>query len=136
MFLTDQEVKNLTDRVKRSSPHKPQPEPLLTRRDTQQRYWLMPIATPPRTSTRDELDIGFINEGGYIPPTDWPQGGPIIEREGITLRCGLYGWDAELEEFDASSHGPTALIAAMRCYVASKLGEEVDVPDELIESMK
>lgn len=24
--------------------------------------------------------------------------------------------------------GPTALIAAMRCYVASKLGEEIDVP--------
>ena len=86
--------------------------------------------------TGDELDIGFINEGGYIPPTDWPQGGPIIEREGITLRCGLHGWDAELEEFDAMSHGPTALIAAMRCYVATKPGEEVDVPDELIESMK
>ena len=28
-------------------------------------------------------------------------------------------------------HGPTPLIAAMRCYVASKLGDEVDVPDEL-----
>lgn len=28
-------------------------------------------------------------------------------------------------------YGPTPLIAAMRCYVASKLGEEVDVPDEL-----
>jgi len=27
--------------------------------------------------------------------------------------------------------GPTPLIAAMRCYVASKLGEEVDVPEEL-----
>lgn len=63
--------------------------------------------------------------------TDWAQGGPIIEREGITLRCGLHGWDAELEEFDAISHGPTPLIAAMRCYVASKLGDEVDVPDDL-----
>lgn len=64
--------------------------------------------------------------------TDWSQGGPVIEREGITLRCGLHGWDAELEEFDAISHGPTALIAAMRCYVASKLGEGVEVPDELL----
>ena len=26
---------------------------------------------------------------------------------------------------------PTPLIAAMRCYVASKLGDEVDVPEEL-----
>ena len=67
----------------------------------------------------------------YAPSTDWAQGGPVIEREGITLRCGLHGWDAELEEFDAISHGPTALIAAMRCYVASKLGEGVEVPDEL-----
>ena len=64
--------------------------------------------------------------------TDWAQGGPIIELEGIILRCGLHGWDAELEEFDAISHGPTALIAAMRCYVASKLGDEVDVPEELM----
>ena len=28
--------------------------------------------------------------------------------------------------------GPTKLIAAMRCYVASKLGDEVDVPEELL----
>jgi hypothetical protein len=27
--------------------------------------------------------------------------------------------------------GPTPLIAAMRCYVASKLGDEVDIPEEL-----
>jgi hypothetical protein len=27
--------------------------------------------------------------------------------------------------------GPTPLVAAMRCYVASKLGDEVEVPDEL-----
>ena len=27
--------------------------------------------------------------------------------------------------------GPTPLIAAMRCYVASKLGDEVEVPEEL-----
>lgn len=29
-------------------------------------------------------------------------------------------------------YGPTPLIAAMRCYVASKLGEEVEIPDEHI----
>lgn len=28
-------------------------------------------------------------------------------------------------------YGPTPLIAAMRCYVASKLGDEVEIPDEL-----
>ena len=63
--------------------------------------------------------------------TLWGCGGPIIDLEGITLRCGLHGWDAELEEFDAISHGPTALIAAMRCFVASRLGDTVEVPEEL-----
>ena len=28
--------------------------------------------------------------------------------------------------------GPTPLIAAMRCFAASRLGDEVDVPDELV----
>lgn len=27
---------------------------------------------------------------------------------------------------------PPPLIAAMRCYVASKLGDEVDIPEELV----
>jgi hypothetical protein len=31
-------------------------------------------------------------------------------------------------------HGHTPLIAAMRCYVASKLGDEVEIPDELLAS--
>ena len=28
--------------------------------------------------------------------------------------------------------GPTPLIAAMRCFCCSKLGDEVEVPDELL----
>lgn len=67
----------------------------------------------------------------YSPSTDWSQGGPIIGKEGITLRCGLHGWDAELPEFGVLMHGANALEAAMRCYVASKLGENVDIPQEL-----
>jgi hypothetical protein len=31
-------------------------------------------------------------------------------------------------------YGPTACIAAMRCYVASKLGAEVALPDQLLET--
>jgi len=67
----------------------------------------------------------------YHPSTNRDQGYEILEREGITLRCGLHGWDAELPEFYVLVSGGSALEAAMRCYVASKLGEEVDVPDEL-----
>lgn len=81
--------------------------------------------------------------------TDWAQGGPIIERERIGTwdsaeeahrgewAAATNEWmsmDVESDEFLNSPmpyHGPTALIAAMRCYVASKLGDEVDVPEEL-----
>jgi hypothetical protein len=68
--------------------------------------------------------------GTYTPSTDWAQGGPIIAKEGITLRCGLHGWDAELPEFRILMDGETALIAAMRCYIASKLGNNIDIPEE------
>ncbi len=67
--------------------------------------------------------------------TDWAEGGPIIEREGISTRrftVGTADWIAYANVDGAEwLHGPTPLIAGMRCYVASKLGDEVEVPDEL-----
>lgn len=65
--------------------------------------------------------------------TDWAQGGPIIEREGIDLEhytLPEHGWMAGIIN-KAQEHGTTPLIAAMRCYVASKLGDEVEIPEEL-----
>ena len=64
--------------------------------------------------------------------TDWAQGGPIIEREKIALSydTGRFGWVASFYDGD-DVFGGTPLIAAMRCYVASKLGDEVEVPDGL-----
>lgn len=75
----------------------------------------------------------FLNRGdGYeyfTPSTDWTQGGPIIEREGINLvKMHSKGWHADCGKI---ATGPTPLVAAMRCYVASKLGEEVEIPEEL-----
>ncbi len=67
----------------------------------------------------------------YEPATDWAQGGPIIEREGITLTHQQTQWVAQTDD-DVFAYGPTPLIAAMRCYVVSKLGDTVDVPEELI----
>jgi hypothetical protein len=74
---------------------------------------------------------------------DWALAGPIIEREKfeLTLRpCVLSGdWTAFCvsDEMDMQwiCRGPTPLIAAMRCYVASQLGDEVEVPEELKEVM-
>ena len=68
--------------------------------------------------------------------TDWSQGGSIIEREEIAVRRSYNmeqeAWQAIRDGCKNNQSGPTPLIAAMRCYVASKLGDEVDVPEELI----
>ena len=76
-----------------------------------------------------------LNECRYSPSTDWAQGGPITEREQIaTRRSGAYAenfWSASKGFSDDKTYGPTPLIAALRCYVASKLGDEVEVPEEL-----
>lgn len=84
----------------------------------------------------------------YAPSTNWAQGGPIIEREGISLRrCEADEVDPDITHWWIASEAgnnlngysdeellhfaPTPLIAAMRCYVTSKLGGEVEVPEEL-----
>ena len=71
----------------------------------------------------------------YSPSTNWAQGGPIIEQEGITVCHGSPVRGLEWLACDRSSthiqHGPSYLIAAMRCFVASKLGEEVELPEKL-----
>ena len=64
--------------------------------------------------------------------TNWAQGGPIVDREGLSWHCGnKSSWHAYAYGRAENVSGPTPLIAAMRCYVASKLGDEVDVPEEL-----
>ena len=75
---------------------------------------------------------------------NWAQGGPIIEREGIDVhRVNSELWSAKwwannsgmaknpAQRFkqNIQTDGPTPLIAAMRCYVASRLGDDVDVPE-------
>ena len=86
------------------------------------------------------LDIRRLSGGEFLladgdfwfPSIDWAQGGPIIEREGIALGQTGDGWEATCDGCIYIS-GPTPLIAAMRCYVASKLGEEVEVPEEVCD---
>jgi hypothetical protein len=83
--------------------------------------------------------VGHFVDWTYNPSGDWMQGGPIIEREGIGFRrgysdeSGFNGWVAQRWAQDTTvfEEGPTPLIAAMRCYVASKLGDEVEIPEEL-----
>ena len=55
--------------------------------------------------------------------TNWELGGSIIEREGIQLARLGDVWEAWVDADGVFCQGPTPLIAAMRCYVASKQGE-------------
>ena len=73
---------------------------------------------------------------GFNPSTDWEQGGPIIEREKLCITASVEGdWTAFCvsDEMDMQwiCRGPTPLVAAMRCYVASKMGDEIELPEEL-----
>lgn len=62
--------------------------------------------------------------------TDWNIGGPIIEREGLPTHQ-IQSCDGKLWKC-CSSLGTTLLIAAMRGYVAGKLGDVVEIPDALL----
>ena len=68
----------------------------------------------------------------YSPSTNWSQGGPIIEREGISIYRMTSDWSAAYNPSGATQDGPTPLIAVMRCYVSSCLGSEIEVPEELL----
>lgn len=66
----------------------------------------------------------------FTPSTNWLQGGQIIEREMICIYFNSGNTWTALQG-NKEFNGPTPLIAAMRCYVASKLGNKVEVPEEL-----
>lgn len=69
----------------------------------------------------------------WCPSTNPAQMWPIIEREEIDLiSVGIENYRGRTEGGNpVSGYGTTRLIAAARCYVASKLGETVEVPEEL-----
>ena len=74
-------------------------------------------------------------EDEFEPSENWADGGPIIEREGISVATDdVEPWCGFIEDDETNTlffSGPTPLIAAMRCYVASKMGDEIELPEEL-----
>jgi hypothetical protein len=86
----------------------------------------------------------------FRPSTNWAEGGPIIERNLIQVsprwnnagsfskglymtKTGFWSWVAYVlgnGNIDGSFEqvGPTLLVAGLRCYVASRLGDSVDIP--------
>jgi hypothetical protein len=91
--------------------------------------------------------VDVADSDSYHPSEKWAQGGPIIEREGIATReippvsggneyIFTRRWIAEIFRFPGGprrsvAYGTTPLVAAMRCYVASHLGNEIEIPEEL-----
>lgn len=73
--------------------------------------------------------------GAYSPSVNWAQGGPILEK---MLKSGVTTWNFmgecffELAEENILQNGSTPLIAGLRCYCCSKLGDEVEIPEELL----
>jgi hypothetical protein len=121
-------------------------------------YWESPPGTKHFLAMRGPMHhpVGWTQAS-----TDWAHAGPIIEREGITTAyCSgdlgeprsywvataeQQGWDygygpyhEQQEDKSAQFYksevvvGPTPLIAAMRCFCISKLGDTADVPDALL----
>jgi Protein of unknown function (DUF2591) len=96
----------------------------------------------PSNSMSRQYDYTF-----WSPHTDWSQGGPIIDAHDIDVlrnedlsrpepMAARSGSMVQHPTRDAKvwivQRGATKLIAAMRCFVAMKLGDEVDVPKELL----
>ena len=84
--------------------------------------------------------------GGYSPTTNWAQGGLIIDNHKIDIKWSparvecfatiAVLWPKELAcgLRSVCRHAPTALLAAMRAYVVSVLGDEIEVPDASLMS--
>jgi hypothetical protein len=109
-------------------------------------YWVAKANGYPLCGDAMQIDYILIGTGEgdlqrFSPSTDWSKGGKIIERERIHIAYMPSDVQPEVPRWYANLHsrlnangsrsqvGPTALIAAMRCYVAIKFGDEVpDVP--------
>ena len=97
-----------------------------------------------RPNGKHYISIGETDRDGaevdFEPSEEWSQGGPLIEREWLDITSWPNESDEEqrwqCHQYDApkpyQALGPTPLIAACRCFVASRLGDEINIPDELV----
>lgn len=89
----------------------------------------------------DDKTKGAWTLSRFKPSTDWAAAGLIIERERIQITPRgetTDMWEAIIfdnifmdDGSDCFQTGTTPLIAAMRCYVASKLGDKIKLPEGL-----
>jgi hypothetical protein len=97
--------------------------------------WLYPKqSTMPITFTRETTTSSSrVVSQQFNPADDWYEGGEIIHRENLGFtpimngESEICGWICTSPS-GITAEGTTHLIAAMRCYVISKLGREVYAP--------
>jgi len=114
--------------------------------------WVVAVLEAKRVQKGPDRTLQYWTTNGelgvYEPSTNWSQGGPILDRELIAIepprsyQLGTGGlviikeWVANVKGGSGRliyQRGPTALVAAFRCYVSSRLGQAVEVPAELLE---
>jgi Protein of unknown function (DUF2591) len=100
------------------------------------------------TPVLDPVRFGRVSYGAYDFElghaiknylAEWEYGGPIIEREKIAVcyepEWEVPNWGAWRTDIDDRQEimGETPLIAAMRCFCCAKLGDEIEIPGELLQ---
>jgi len=104
--------------------------------------WAVAFCQNPRNVRLVPEEFVFFHTDRYHYSINWGMGGPIMEKENIcakphiSQRDGKHfyacKWNEAGDIGEYPSIGSTQLIAAMRCYVNSKLGATVDIPEELL----
>jgi hypothetical protein len=86
----------------------------------------------------NDFKTAWFTWGNVHYSTDWSLAGPIIERERLKVVyfASSQEWNVSKLRYGGlcephDMKDPSLLVAAMRCYVASKLGDEVEIPEEL-----
>jgi hypothetical protein len=109
--------------------------------------WAVARATGKKSSLVDG-DICLPNSSGeftrkFSPSTDWSQCGQLIEAflDSLTRMCIDSPWVASCKAVTVDDFsiwkveiGETPQIALCRAVVSAKLGDEVEIPDELLEA--
>lgn len=95
-------------------------------------------------SHRGQLYPHYVDDrdacASWSPTTNWNQAGPIIERERLDGfwnpelgKWSIAGWDSRAEREVVERH-ESLLVASMRCFAVSKLGNQAEVPEELCQN--
>lgn len=102
--------------------------------------WLVATCEGHLASVTKSGEVAILREGitdYFDPHRNWGWAGPIKERQGISSGPAAGGgfWAGKCPINDGETlgmEGLTELIAIARCYVASVMGETVEVPEELL----